>query len=326
MIEQLFRRRFWVFHVVFLAIAASIVAACMSSVTAYVLRRSLPDAPASSPAVFLPPTTETRDFDIANERNLFKARREVVEEVQPDELEQKFAEDKNRSLSRWQDAVESKLPVKLVGTTVFAHPHFSLASIVPNAKKDEESLYSINACEIAYLFPCNRLLESAEVVRIEVTRVYLYNEKERRYEYLEIDMASQFSKRVEGPMRQPIQKKSAAADDGEIREVADGSYEIDQGHLDGVLNDLAQVAMDARAVPYIEGGKQAGFKIFSIRPGSIFDKIGLKNGDILVSVNGNRLDNLTVAMGLLEQLRRKKHFTVDVKRGGATRTLDYAVK
>ena len=108
--------------------------------------------------------------------------------------------------------------------------------------------------------------------------------------------------------------------------IGNGSYEIEQGHLDGVLNDLAKVAMDARAVPYLENGKQAGFKVFSIRSGSIFEKIGLKNGDIIVGVNGKRLNNLSVAMSLLDQLRRKKHFTVDLKRGGASRSLDYAVK
>ena len=121
-------------------------------------------------------------------------------------------------------------------------------------------------------------------------------------------------------------KKSSSSKDGDIREVSDGSYEISQGRLDGVLENLASVAMDARAVPYMENGKQAGFKIFSIRSGSIFEKIGLKNGDIIVGVNGNRLNNLSVAMGLLEQLRSKKNFTVDVKRGGSARTLDYAIK
>ena len=36
-----------------------------------------------------------------------------------------------------------------------------------------------------------------------------------------------------------------------------------------------------RAVPHFEGGQSTGFRLFAIRQGSLFDKIGLKNGDIL---------------------------------------------
>lgn len=326
MIEQLFRRRFWVLHVIFLTIAACILAACVASVVAYFLRRSLPDAQKISQSTSLAPPTESRDFSIANERNLFGARREAVQDVKPGVVQKEVAKDSNRNMGRWQDAVESKLPVKLVGTAVFANPHFSLASIVPNAKKDQVSLYSVNLCQEGYLFPCNRLAGLGEVVRIEANRVYLYNEKEHRYEYLKIDMESQLAKKAKATPSQAAPGKPAPSQDGDVREVAEGSYEIDQGHLDGVLNDLAKVAMDARAVPYLEGGKQVGFKVFSIRAGSVFERIGLKNGDILVSVNGSRLNNLSVAMSLLDQLRRKKHFTIDLKRGGSSRTLDYAVK
>ena len=313
-------------HVIFLTVAACILAACMASVLAYFLRRSLPEPQKISQSTSLAPSPRGRDFSIANERNLFGARRETVQDVKSDVVQKEVAKDSNRNTGQWQDAVESKLAVKLVGTAVFENPHFSLASIVPNTKKDQVSLYSVNLCQEGYLFPCNRLLGVGEVVRIEANRVYLYSEKEHRYEYLTIDMESQLAKKAGEVPARATSRKSAGSQDGDIREVTEGSFEIDQGHLDGVLNDLAKVAMDARAVPYLEGGKQAGFKIFSIRSGSVFEKIGLKNGDILVSVNGSRLNNLSVAMNLLEQLRRKKHFTIDLKRGGSSRTLDYAVK
>lgn len=326
MIEQLFRRRFWVLHVIFLTIAACILAACVGSIIVYFLRGLLPDDQRVSASTSFSPAVTNRDFAVANERNLFGARREIVENVKPGVVQKEVAKDNNRSLGQWQDAVASQLPVKLVGTAVFANPHFSLASIVPNAKQGKVSLYSVNLCHKDDPFPCNRLLEFGEIVRIEASRVYLYNEKEHRYEYLKIDMASQLARRTATAPSQVASGKSAAGQNGEIRQVTEGSYEIDQSHLDGVLNDLAKVAMDARAVPYLEGGKQVGFKVFSIRAGSVFEKIGLKNGDILVSVNGNRLNNLSVAMGLLDQLRRKKHFTIDLKRAGASRTLDYAVK
>ena len=221
MIEQLFRRRFWVLHVIFLTVAACISALCVASIVAYILRASLPDAPKSTQATSLLPAEEGRDFTVANTRNLFGARREIVEDVEPGAVEQEVAKGTSRDLGQWQDAVESSLPVKLVGTAVFVNSHFSLASIVPEARTQEVSLYSINLCQEGYLFPCNRLLDSAEVVRIEANPVYLYNEKEHRYEYLKIDMESQLAKKTQGAAPKAAVRKKAKAQDGEIREIAD---------------------------------------------------------------------------------------------------------
>ena len=44
---------------------------------------------------------------------------------------------------------------------------------------------------------------------------------------------------------------------------------------------MSQLFTQIRAVPHFEGGQSIGFRLFAIRRGSLFDKIGLKNGDII---------------------------------------------
>jgi general secretion pathway protein C len=56
--------------------------------------------------------------------------------------------------------------------------------------------------------------------------------------------------------------------------------------IDGVPASLDDIAMQARIVPAFKGGVAVGFKLFSIRPDSIYGKAGLQNGDIVTSING----------------------------------------
>ena len=46
------------------------------------------------------------------------------------------------------------------------------------------------------------------------------------------------------------------------------------------------IAETVRLNPYIQGGQMRGLQAFGIRAGSLFDRIGLKQQEVIVSVNG----------------------------------------
>jgi general secretion pathway protein C len=46
------------------------------------------------------------------------------------------------------------------------------------------------------------------------------------------------------------------------------------------------VAKGARVVPAVKNGKPDGFKLYAIRPSSVYSKLGLTNGDTIQSING----------------------------------------
>ena len=50
--------------------------------------------------------------------------------------------------------------------------------------------------------------------------------------------------------------------------------------LDKALANLNDLAMQARIVPAFKDGQAEGFKLFSIRPDSLYSKIGIVNGDV----------------------------------------------
>ncbi len=86
------------------------------------------------------------------------------------------------------------------------------------------------------------------------------------------------------------------------------------------------LATSARFVPSIKDGKPNGFKLYAIRPNSIFGKMGLQNGDTLKSINGNDMTTPDAALALYSKLRNASHLSVQVERRGETVPLDYTIR
>jgi len=61
---------------------------------------------------------------------------------------------------------------------------------------------------------------------------------------------------------------------------------LDAEEVDAVIPDYMALMHQIRVRSYFSGGRLAGFVIYNIEPGSIFERMGLKNGDVIESVNG----------------------------------------
>jgi general secretion pathway protein C len=119
---------------------------------------------------------------------------------------------------------------------------------------------------------------------------------------------------------------AAAASDEQIRKIGEDRYLVAQAEVDHSLENLSELFTQLRAVPNVEGGQTNGFKVFAIRRGSLFQKIGLENNDVIQRVNGTDLNDPTRAMALFQELQGQTRLTVDVVRGGQPRTLTYEIR
>ena len=72
-----------------------------------------------------------------------------------------------------------------------------------------------------------------------------------------------------------------AAIEAGVKKSGDNAWEIDRAVVDKVLANPTAVGRGARIVPSIKNGKPNGFKLYAIRPSSVYAKIGLMNGDTL---------------------------------------------
>jgi general secretion pathway protein C len=117
----------------------------------------------------------------------------------------------------------------------------------------------------------------------------------------------------------------AAVDNG-IKKIDDNNYEIDKSLVDKVLANPMAVAKGARVVPAVKNGKPDGFKLYAIRPSSVYAKLGLQNGDTLQSINGFELTSADKALEVYTKLREATSLQVEVTRRGQQQKLTYTIR
>lgn len=116
-----------------------------------------------------------------------------------------------------------------------------------------------------------------------------------------------------------------AIDNG-VKKINDTTYEIDRALVDRVLANPMGIAKGARLVPAIKNGKSDGFKLYAIRPNSVYSKLGLQNGDTLQSINNFEMTSLNQALEIYSKLRDASSLEVDILRRGKPEKLKYSIR
>ncbi|MDH5526911.1 MAG: hypothetical protein OEY97_06325 [Nitrospirota bacterium] len=195
-----------------------------------------------------------------------------------------------------------EINARLTGTVVGATPSLSFAIIMMVSKR-EESLFRVG----------DELENGILVAKIERDAVHLKRGSAERILRLFEEPKQATAPAARAPVAGP-------PGSGQTQ------YALDRGEVDEALADLPRLLTQARLLPNFRAGQTDGFRIFNIVPGSLFSKIGLKNGDVLHQVNDMALDNPTQFMGMFEQLRSQSRFTVDLVRGTERMTLEYEIR
>jgi general secretion pathway protein C len=72
-----------------------------------------------------------------------------------------------------------------------------------------------------------------------------------------------------------------------------------------------------------------GFLVREIQPGSVYEKLGIRTGDVIRSVNGQPINNMDEVMKLYQQLggiNQIGNVAIEVTRGGRTESLQYNIE
>ncbi len=92
--------------------------------------------------------------------------------------------------------------------------------------------------------------------------------------------------------------------------------------VEALLDHAAALVTGARVVPSMKSGQLDGYKLFAIRPSSLFARLGFENGDNVVSLNGARLADVDDLLSLLNDAKRKaSSFVFELVRRGQPVTL-----
>jgi general secretion pathway protein C len=113
---------------------------------------------------------------------------------------------------------------------------------------------------------------------------------------------------------------------GGIAALDNDRFVVEEAEIDRALENLPMLLTQARAVPYFRDGKATGLRLFAVKSGSLYEKLGLRNGDILKTINGNSLADLSQAMQLFERLKSERSISITLERNSEDKDFKYDIR
>jgi len=304
--EPLFRKHFWVFTAAFVGLVALIAAWTASDWAGGKLRG--PRAFASGGAA-RPPAQPAAvpSFDaLARLTGL-------PPPAQADEAP--GAEEPGAGLAK------TTLPVKLLGTLVATDPRWSIATVQDLATQKSAS----------YLV--GEDIQGAEVLAISRGEVLVRNAGRRELITPQpgegptpAPAASPTPVAAVGPRVEPGGGAPKKGPQLNVRPTGENQYELPRQELTRTLANLNDVALQARIVPAFKDGVAQGFKLFSIRPDSIYAKIGVQNGDVIRRINGFDLNSPEKALEVYSKLKESSRIDIEIERNGSVIRNTYNIR
>ena len=203
---------------------------------------------------------------------------------------------------------ESNLPLKLLGTVVQVRGKRSFAIIQDTGTRQQQ-----------IHFVGDEIHDGTTITAVTRNRVVLLrNGVEEILEKEEPQSAARPAVRNRSRPTRTASARTTAPGTGPVtvRKVGDNN----------VLQDFNKLLTQIRVVPHFADGKPDGFKIFNIRPGSLFASLGMVNGDIIKRVNGLDITGPEQALQMFQQLRDESQVTVDLERFRKNLTLQYEIR
>ncbi len=204
-------------------------------------------------------------------------------------------------------AIKSSLPLDLIGIILVKDRMKSVASVNDRSTKQVISV-KINE-------PINK---TATLKEIEVGRIIFYNKRTNQKEFIELPEQKQ-------KLRTRSRTKTVKTGTG-IKNISATQMQIDRSEVDKALSNLSQILTQARCTPHMENGRPAGYRCYQITPGSIYDQIGMKNGDVICGINGEEISDMSKALKLFEDLKNTTRVELCIKRNRQTINMTYDIQ
>lgn len=231
------------------------------------------------------------------ERDLFKIGKE---EKAPDK--------KNENVDL-ENLEKTKLNLKLWGT-VSGDPEKAYA-VIEDTQKREQNLYRVGDT-----------IQQATVKMVLREKVVLnVNGKDEVLTMEELDESPGGGPRYAASRSySPRMPSSMPRPSGEQR------ISINRNMIDEAFQDMNKLMTDIAITPHNENGELVGLNLNRIKPNSIFRRMGLRNGDVLMGVDGKPILSVEDAMSMYQSLQSADNVQVQVKRRGRDRTINYNIR
>jgi len=202
-----------------------------------------------------------------------------------------------------QPAAPSRLNIKLLGTVVAGEN--SAAIILIAASHEQRVVFTGDAIE-----------KGANLVAVEADAIVV--ERNGKLERISMEQSARLN--VGPAPEKPLPIRAPAAPANPIRK------KIDRTNLQAQIRDFPRLLSQARVVPHFVHGKSDGFVISDIVPGSLYQQVGLLNGDVIRKVNGQQVTTARQAMAMYQALQDSPSINLELMRAGQMLQVHYDIR
>jgi general secretion pathway protein C len=110
---------------------------------------------------------------------------------------------------------------------------------------------------------------------------------------------------------------------GGITRISDTEYRVDRSLVTSLMSNQAELMRMARVIPHEENGQVVGVKLYGIRRSSLLGRLGIRNGDMLRSINGLDMTSPDTALQAYAQLPSTSEVTVSLQRRGQDMSIKF---
>ena len=199
-----------------------------------------------------------------------------------------------------EDMEETKLQLKLWGT-VTGDTQRSYA-VIEDTQKREQNLYRVGDS-----------IQQATLKAILRTKVVLtVNGQDEVLAMEEI---------IQGKSSRPIRPSAGSRISSAPPPSRTQRVSLRRNMINDAMQDVNKLMTDIKIQP-----NENGLVLSHIKPNSIFRRMGLRNGDVLKSVDGQEIRSVDDALKLYESLKSADSVAVELQRRGRDRTINYNIR
>lgn len=239
------------------------------------------------------PTPSPQDYRAIVERNLFHTKEKTEKKTRSEPVQTKSLK-------------PTKLLVKLWGT-VSSGEDASYA-IIEDQKKKDQNLYRIGDT-----------IQNATVKEILREKVVL--NVQGRDEVLEMEKLES-----RGAGRSSHVSRVQPRKPGGVRPPSVRRIRLKRSQLEKALKSGDDISEQAKVRPHFTDGRQDGIILTGIKPNSVYRRLGLRNGDILLGIDEADIQSADDVSTVYERLGSVSELTLKIKRRGRLTTMNYTIE
>jgi type II secretion system protein C len=202
---------------------------------------------------------------------------------------------------------EVRHALRLVGTAIVESDILISQAVIKDIETNKQAIYKLDD-----------LVRGARIRKIERELVVL----ELGKEYILLSMNETTSSDA-------LDESETKESDNTIRslkeEVRAERITLSSSDVAASLNNN-RILTEAKANPFFQNKKLSGFFLSNIRKGSLFEKMGLKNSDIVQSLEGRQIKSLDDVFMAYETFTKNSSLDMGILRDGETIYIEYRIE